>query len=315
MAGLTARAARIGFGQGFDVGERLRSARFNESLALRASGRADRALDIQEQNALANRGLTATREARAVRGEERSERSLGLSEQRFTASQTNLPTEADNLRGDLIKFQGIERTARAQNPADISLQIIAKLSGQEIPVETNQDVADFAKQQQLDILEQLKVLQGGTSPGTFGTSEDAPLGETVTAPTTSQDFGSSDVSPISTAPAFVEPPPPPTTNRSAPPAHAFLGTDAATLKPAPQLAANDPFVFTEIQRQFRERGASPRANEEFIKVQLGEFNDIWDSLNETTKRDVINRLMDNPNTPDIGRQLRNAIDANRQRTQ
>ena len=315
MAGLTARAARIGFGQGFDVGERLRSARFNESLALRASGRADRALDIQEQNALANRGLTATREARAVRGEERSERSLGLSEQRFTASQANLPTEADNLRSDLIKFQGIERTARAQNPADISLQIIAKLSAQEIPVETNQDVADFAKQTQLDILEQLKVLQGGTSPGTFGTSEDAPLGETVTAPTTSQDFGSSDVSPISTAPAFVEPPPPPTTNRSAPPAHAFLGTDAATLKPAPQLAANDPFVFTEIQRQFRERGASPRANEEFIKVQLGEFNDIWDSLNETTKRDVINRLMDNPNTPDIGRQLRNAIDANRQRTQ
>lgn len=48
MAGQTARAARIGFGQGFDVGLQLRRQRFNESLALRASGRAERSLQLQE---------------------------------------------------------------------------------------------------------------------------------------------------------------------------------------------------------------------------------------------------------------------------
>lgn len=48
MAGLTARAARIGFGTGFDVGLQLRRQRFNESLSLRASGRAERSLQLQE---------------------------------------------------------------------------------------------------------------------------------------------------------------------------------------------------------------------------------------------------------------------------
>ncbi len=89
---------------------------------------------------------------------------------------------------------------------------------------------------------------------------------------------------------------------------AVLGSIPGASVPRPSASrapGNDPIVFPYIQ-QLKRQGGFPSDGEEFIKVQLSALTDIWPELNDISKRDAIDKILENQTITDIGQRLRNA---------